>query len=123
MKVPSLNKFTEMIHSQLELAEKKHPVFCDKFTNYNRYHARIDERCCKELNKKGPFRADIILLEEVAEARTAFVDKDFDHCLEELSQCGAVVLRMMEYVQTQKEKEVAMPCGGKKTGGKKPPKK
>lgn len=105
MKIPSLEKFTEMIHCQLKLAEKKHPVFCDKFTNHNRYDAKIDESCCKELNKKGPFRADIILLEEIAEARTAFIDKDFDHCLEELSQCGAVVLRMMEYVQTQKEKD------------------
>lgn len=106
MKIPSLEKFTEMVHSQLEVAEKKHPIFCDEFTSYNRCCARVDESCCKELNKKGPFRADIILLEEIAEARTAFIDKDFDHCLEELSQCGAVVLRMMEYVQTQKEKDV-----------------
>lgn len=104
MKTKDINKFTKMIHGQLGVAEKKHPVFCGKFTNYNRYHARIDECCCKELNKKGPFCADMILLEEIAEARTAFIDKDFDHCLEELSQCGAVVLRMMEYVQTQKEK-------------------
>lgn len=123
MKIPELNKFTKMIHSQLKLAEKKHPVFCDKFTNFNQFQARTEESCLKELNMNGPFRADIILLEEIAEARTAFIDKDFDHCLEELSQCGAVVLRMMEYVQTQKEKEANMPCGGKKTGGKKPPKK
>ena len=46
--------------------------------------------------------SDRILVEEINEAVVAFLQGDKEHCLQELSQCGAVILRMMEFVKEEK---------------------
>lgn len=47
--------------------------------------------------------ADWILGEEILEAFEAYKQGDLEHCLQELAQCGAVILRMMQFVQDEKE--------------------
>ena len=84
----------EMMLNELREAYQKHPKFCDNFTQYTLIHARYDERVAKRKNE-GPLFADLVLLEEVAEARTAWLEGDKKHCKQELAQCGAVILRMM----------------------------
>lgn len=91
----------KMVKDELLKAMEKHPSFCDKFTKMNIFHARHEERMMKAVNSNSPHFADQILLEEVAEARTAYIQGNRTHCLEELAQCGAVVLRMMELVRNE----------------------
>lgn len=89
------------IREEFEKAIRKHSNFCDKFTQMNLFHARYEEATCKKRNSEGPFFADRILEEEIAEARVAYLQGDKNHCLEELAQCGAVVLRMMDFVDSK----------------------
>ena len=103
MNTVKFNSFTSMIFDKLDAAEKKHPKFCDTFTLYNKSACIYDENLYKQLNDKAPYRADDILLEEVFESRTAYVEGDKAHCLQELAQCGAVILRMMEFVSKEME--------------------
>ena len=91
----------EMVKEELLKAMEKHPSFCDKFTKMNIFHARHEEKMYKAKNETSPHFADDILLEEVSEARTAYIQGNRQHCLEELAQCGAVVLRMMELVRNE----------------------
>jgi hypothetical protein len=37
------------------------------------------------------------------EAFVAYKEGDKKHCLQELAQCGAVILRMMQFVQDEME--------------------
>lgn len=91
-KVP---EYVEMALEELRLAFEKHPKFCDKFTQQTLIHARYEERVAKRKNEDAPFFADRILLEELAEARTAWLEGDKKHCKQELAQVAAVALRMM----------------------------
>ena len=84
----------EMMLDELREAYQKHPNFCDDFTQQTLIRTMHEERVAKRKNE-GPFFADLVLLEEVAEARTAWLEGDKKHCKRELAQCGAVVLRMM----------------------------
>ena len=103
MASPKLKKglHLAMISSEHRKAKEKHPKFCDKFTSYNVYHSGWDEKLYKKKNDKSPHYADNLLLEEIAEARTAYLEGDKKHCLQELAQCGAVILRMMQFVQDE----------------------
>lgn len=77
-------------------AHLKHPKFCDAFTQLTKEQAVYIERMLKKEN--APSRkqfADKILLEEIAEARTAWLEGNKKHCKQELAQCVAVCLRMM----------------------------
>ena len=101
MHTANINKFTGMILDQLEKAEEKHPVFTDV---YSTKELRVVRKCLKELrerNSESPYKADTILYEEIAEATEAWLQGDKEHCLEELAQCGAVILRMMEFVEKE----------------------
>lgn len=42
--------------------------------------------------------AESILMEEIAEAFNAYQHGDLENSMVEFAQCGAVILRMMEYV-------------------------
>ena len=86
----------EMALDEYIAAVNKHPKFCDKFTAHTIIHARHEERLAKKKNSEPPYYADKILLEEVAEARTAWLQGDKAHCRQELAQCIAVCLRMMQ---------------------------
>lgn len=91
-----VDKSVEMALDELRLAFEKHPKFCDKFTQYTLIHARYDERVAKRKNAEAPYFADRLLEEEICEARTAWLEGDKKHCKQELAQCIAVLLRMME---------------------------
>lgn len=92
-------KFLNAIYEELEKAENKHPKFCDNMTLINLETYKDMERNRKEMNSFPPYVADTILGEEIDEAMVAYLEGDNEHCLQELAQCGAVILRMMEFVQ------------------------
>jgi hypothetical protein len=81
----------------------KHPKFCDEFTAFDMTQAIEGEMVSKLANSVGPYQADMILQEEIWEATVAYLNGDKKHCLQELAQCGAVILRMMQFVQDEME--------------------
>ena len=90
------------IETELRNAIEKHPKFCDDFS---RAYA---ESVVEGLNRyrkinEGKQHADAILLEEVYEAVYAYDHGKMEECLKELAQCGAVIIRMMEFVKKEME--------------------
>ena len=98
MRESLLNRFSYKVVSELFLAEMKHPEFCTKFLDPS-FDWEEKEKIYKIMNSHSPYYADMILLEEVAEAMNAYQQGNKEHCLKELSQCGAVIFRMMEQVE------------------------
>ena len=96
-------RFFLMIHEELVKAEEKHPKFCDHFTTYTLAGCKAAEQLCKAHNSSAPYFAEELLREEVFEAFVAYKEGDKEHCLQELAQCGAVILRMMQFVYDEKE--------------------
>lgn len=96
-------RFFWMIHNELDKAEKKHPKFCDKMTGAVQEHMEEYEHRIKAVNSKGPYYAEFLLDEEKVEAMNAYLKGEKEHCLQELAQCGAVILRMMQFVQDEME--------------------
>lgn len=94
----NINKFMGMILEELEKAEERHPKFCDLYSTKEPQVIRKTLKHLRERNNTEPLEADTILYEEVAEATEAFIQGDKAHCLHELAQCGAVIMRMMEKV-------------------------
>lgn len=101
-----MDKHIEKIKRELENATKKHPLFCHAYSNSEKEdisHALASIRLYNEFcANQGKQLASTILQEEVFEAEEAFLKGDFDSCLHELSQCGAVILRMMDFVAKEK---------------------
>lgn len=97
-----LNGYLVAIKEELRKAEGKHPKFCDEMKNENCDY-RFFEARFKEYNSKGPYYALDLLQEEIYEAMVAHQYKEKEQCLEELAQCGAVILRMMQFVQDEME--------------------
>lgn len=92
--------FLEMVMTEYKGAKEKHPVFADEFCHHWRIgFAKEQEQKWKEINSHGKSRADFILKEELAEAITAYLQKDKSHCLQELAQCAAVIFRMADFVE------------------------
>ena len=81
----------------------KHPKFCDFMTYTTKSVNSVGLGLVRKENSKGPYYADRIICEEIMEAIEAYLDGDMEHCLQELAQCGAVILRMMQFVQDEKE--------------------
>lgn len=81
----------------------KHPKFCDMLTGGTEEMLGLYEFRMKRINAKGPYYAEFLLREEVAEALHAYVKGDLKHAIAELAQCGAVILRMMQFVQDEME--------------------
>ena len=100
-----LNRILFKITEELRAAEAKHPVFCDEITG------KLPKTVKKALanlrleNDVPPFYADSILHEEICEALEAYLEGDKIHALEELAQCGAVIIRMMDFVSNEIDKE------------------
>lgn len=93
-------KFREMIEREYSAAVTKHPKFCD-FFSHDDSAWELTEINMKKGNEKGPYYADTILFEEIAESMNAYEQRDKAHCLQELAQCGAVIFRMMEFVESE----------------------
>lgn len=98
-----LEKYNSMIWDEWSKAVKKHPKFCDALTNKSRDAVRKALAELRIENSEGPYYADRILHEEICEGLEAYLDGDKEHALQELAQCGAVILRMMEFVQNEME--------------------
>lgn len=94
-------KFRQMIESEFSKAYTKHPKFCDDFTGASERFIVDELECWRKVNSVAPYHADAILNEEILEALEAYKQGDMDHCLQELAQCGAVILRMMDFVQAE----------------------
>lgn len=92
--------FLEMVMTEYKGAKEKHPVFADQFTDFAIVtFAKNYEDLLKSLNSRPPYRATLILKEEIAEATTAYLEKDKARCLQELAQCAAVIFRMADFVE------------------------
>lgn len=91
-------EFFVAIHKELKKAKEKFPVFCDKFTGARESFVLDELDHWRKANSSAPYFADAILNEEILEAISAYQCDDLENCMVELAQCGAVILRMMEYV-------------------------
>lgn len=97
-------EFMSMIDQELDNAKAKHPDFCDRITTLSTNEssvllARI--RAYNEMNNDDT--ATMVLEEEIYEFIEAYLEKDYDHAIQELAQCGAVILRMIKFVKKEKE--------------------
>lgn len=102
IKPRKMNGYLVAIKEQLRKAEGKHPKFCDVLTKCQfPEQMELAEKVYKNINSKGPWSAENILNEEIAEALNAYMRGDKYQCLVELAQCGAVILRMMEVVDAE----------------------
>lgn len=100
IKPGKLNGYLVAIKEELRKAEGKHPKFCSAIIDptSSKSWAEAEYRV-KLRNERGPWTADNILAEEMAEAFAAYEQGDKEHSLQELAQCGAVILRIMEFVE------------------------
>jgi len=100
--VPNQLAHQDMIETELVKAKEKHPKFCGGFTIYDdAIQVKCPLRLAREDVERCGFKADDILDEEKLEAVESYLEGRLDDCLHELAQCGAVVRRMMEYVQAE----------------------
>ena len=102
MHTANINKFMGMVIDELQKAEGKHPKFCSAIIDSTSSKSWAEsEARIKLRNSRGPQCADNILMEEVAEAFAAYQAGDNEHALQELAQCGAVILRIMETIENE----------------------
>lgn len=96
----------ELVAAELDAAKEKHPFFASALVDpYAPIAWSADEEKIKQRNSHGPWYADNIILEEVAEAFAAVERGDLAHAKQELAQCAAVCIRAMEYVDDEINKE------------------
>lgn len=102
MHTANINKFMGMMLDELTKAYVKHPKFCSAVidTTSSKSWAEAEYRI-KLRNERGPWTADNILAEEMAESFAAYEQGDKEHALQELAQCGAVILRIMETIEKE----------------------
>lgn len=94
----------EAMYHEYWSAKEKHPKFCDAIIDptSSKSWAEAEYRV-KLRNQRGPEYADNVLMEEMAEALAAYEKGDKEHALQELAQCGAVILRIMETIEKEME--------------------
>ena len=92
----------KLIEDELRHAVAKHPKFCDAVIDptSSKSWAEAEYRV-KLRNERGPWTADNILAEEMAEAFAAYQAGDKEHALQEFAQCGAVILRVMDTIEKE----------------------
>lgn len=102
MELGKVNGYLIKIKEELRKAEGKHHKFCDLVANPKTDWGRL-ETTLKEENEVNtpPYYGENILLEEIAEAFNAYQQGDKKQALQELAQCGAVILRIMEAIETE----------------------
>ena len=97
-----LKGFLFFIIDEHKAACRKHPKFCDEVIDHTSTKSWAEaEYRIKLRNERGPWTADNILAEEMAEAFAAYEQGDKEHALQELAQCGAVILRIMETIEKE----------------------
>ena len=105
MKPEMLNKFIAQMKIELAEAEAKHPHFADGLSERSAGNVKFNLKAMRDINGQPPYMADRILSEEVFEAIEAYQKEDPVHAQQELAQCGAVILRMMEFVENEIEEK------------------
>ena len=105
MKPEKLKKFIAQMKIELAEAEAKHPHFADGLSERYAGNVKFNLKEMRDINAKPPCMADRILSEEVFEAIEAYQKEDLVHAQQELAQCGAVILRMMEFVENEIEEK------------------
>ena len=101
MHTANINKFMGMVLDELQKAEGKHPKFCDAVTPPG-FDFDEEERRWKKWNDGAEkhYAADLFN-EEFYEAFAAYQQGDKAHAMQELAQCGAVILRIMEAIENE----------------------
>ena len=105
MKPEKMNKFIAQMKIELAEAESKHPHFADGLSERSAGNVKFNIKAMRDINGKPPYMADSILSEEFFEAIEAYQKEDLVHAQQELAQCGAVILRMMEFVENEIEEK------------------
>lgn len=101
-----LKGFLFRIIDEHKAASRKHPKFCDAVLDPDsRVSWAESESRIKARNAITKGYADNILMEEMAEAFAAYQQGDKTHALQEFAQCGSVIIRMMDFVSNEIEKE------------------
>lgn len=97
-----LKGFLFRIIDEHKAACRKHSKFCDmlvdKQTDWNRLESIMKSR---NDEYAPPYYGENILLEEVAEAFNAYSQGKLEQSLQEFAQCGAVILRCMQFVRDE----------------------
>ena len=108
MHTANINKFMGMVFNELEKAESKYPKFCDFVVNPKTDWSwlEISQKHANDVSAP-PYYGENIFLEEFAEAMNAYEQGDKEHALQELAQCGAVILRIMETIEKEKTNDKA----------------
>lgn len=94
------------ILSEYKKAVKKHPkpfdILCEKGSwDMVAKHYKQANDSSKTIN------GHMVLMEEVSEALEAYDKGELENCLTEFAQCGAVIIRMMDFVAKEIEDEIA----------------
>ena len=105
MKPTTLNSFLIAMKTELKEAEGKHAKFCDDLCDSETDFGVLEEYYKQVNDSSDTHDAIYILYEEVMEAMDAYNKKDYKQAFKELAQCGAVILRMMEFVKNQADAE------------------
>ncbi len=94
----------ESIAREYWAAKDKHPKFCDFVVNPKTDWSwlEITQKHANDVSAP-PYYGENILLEEFAEAMNAYQQGDKENALQELAQCGAVILRIMETIKKEME--------------------
>ena len=103
MNTANENKFFGMILAELKKSEIKHPDFCKVMSRDGLVYWQLAEKQSKKGNEKQE-EAARIFLEKFAEAFLAYEQENKKDCIEKLAQCGAIIVRTMEFAQANKEK-------------------
>ena len=102
-----LNGYLVAIKDELLKAEGKHPNFCDAVIPPG-FDFSEDEKWWKKWNDEATTHyASDLFYEEFFEALNAYQQGDKEHALQELAQCGAVILRIMETIENEKTNDKA----------------
>lgn len=94
-------EYRNKIETEYAKACTKHPKFCDDFSGAPDDTIKTSLKHWRDMNSRAPYHADAILMEEIMESIEAYRQGDKAHCMEELAQCGAVILRMMDFIETE----------------------
>lgn len=100
--------FIGQIQDEHQKAVEKHPFFAHGMFNatYDGEVKELLEMCRSSLKwqvENDCVDAYTLLDAEIWEAVGSWFKGDYDHCLQELAQCGAVILRMMQMVLKKKQ--------------------
>lgn len=89
------------IQAEYVAACEKHPKFCDEVIPPGFDFSEEEKRWKKWNDEATIYYASDLFNEEFYEALNAYQQGDKEHALQELAQCGAVILRMMDFVQNE----------------------